>query len=89
VNTCHTDGQRRTLPDDWLVSAVLHFVGQSRAYLHQLEGVLNEVGSLHDERADRLLEAMQLTLASPARPGTLRHVEQAATDLLRSLHDSE
>jgi hypothetical protein len=73
------------LSDDSLVSAVLHLVGQSRAYLHQVEGALQEVGSLNDDRAERLLEAMQLTLASPARPGTLRHVEQAATDLLRSL----
>ena len=74
------------MSDDSLASAVLHIVGQSRAYLHQIEGALEEVGSLNDERARRLLEAMQLTLASPARPGTLRHVEQAATDLLRSLH---
>jgi hypothetical protein len=77
------------LSDDSLVSAVLHLVGQSRAFVHQIEGALDEVGSLSDERADRLVEAMQLTLAQPARPGTLRHVEQAATDLLRSLRQSE
>jgi hypothetical protein len=77
------------LSDDSLVSAVIHVVGQSRAFVHQIEGALDEVGSLGDERAERLVEAMELTLAAPARPGTLRHVEQAATDLLRSLRQSE
>lgn len=83
------DEQSRASSDDALVSAVLHIVGQSRAYLHQVEGAMDEVGSLNDERAVRLLEAMRLTLASPARPGTLRHVEQAATELLRSLRERE
>ena len=77
------------LSDESLVSAVLHIVGQSRAYVHQVEGAMDEVGSLKDERARRLLEAMQLTLASPALPGTLRDLEQAATALLRSLRTSE
>jgi hypothetical protein len=78
----------RGVVDDSLVSAVLHVVGQSRAYVHQIEGALDEVGSLNDERARRLLEAMRLTLESAARPGTLRHLEQAATELLRSLRQS-
>jgi hypothetical protein len=75
------------LSEESLVSAVIHIVGQSRAYVHQIEGAMDEVGSLNDERARRLLEAMKLTLA--AQPGTLRHLERAATDLLRSLHTSE
>ena len=78
-----------TLSDDALVSAVLHFVGRSRAYLHQVEGALDEVGSLRDERAQRLVDALRLALASPDQPGTLRHVERAATDLLRSLVQGE
>jgi hypothetical protein len=77
------------LTDHSLASAVMHLVGQSRAFLHQVEGALDEVGSLDDERARRLLDAMRLTLATPASPGTLRHVEQVATDLLRSLRDCE
>lgn len=89
VTAWGTGQQRSGLSDDALVAAVLHIVGQSRAFLQQVEGALDEVGSLHDERAQRLLEAMELTLASPARPGTLRHLEQAATDLLRSLRERE
>lgn len=69
------------------MSALIHIVGQSRAYVHQIEGAMDEVGSLNDERARRLMEAMQATLA--AQPGTLRHLERAATDLLRSLRTSE
>jgi hypothetical protein len=75
------------LDDDFLVSAVLHLVGQSRAFLHQAEGALHEVGSLRDERADRLVEALRLTLATPPTPGTLRHVEMAASALLHTLRD--
>lgn len=71
--------------DDTLVTAVLHLVGQSRAYVHQVEEGLAELRTLRDERAERLVEALQLTLNLPARPGNLRHVEQAATTLLRSL----
>jgi hypothetical protein len=73
--------------DEELVTAVLHLVGQSRAYVHQVEGALEELVSLRDDRADRLIEALLLTLALPARPGTVRHVEQAATVLLRSLRN--
>jgi hypothetical protein len=77
----------RRISDDALVSAVMHLVGQSRAYLQQVEGALTEIDTLHDDRARRLVEALELTLGAPARPGTLRHLEQAATALLRSLRD--
>ena len=73
--------------DDTLVKAVLHLVGQSRAFVHQVEAGLAELNSLHDERAERLAEAIELTLALPARPGSLRHLEEAGTALLRSLRE--
>ena len=65
--------------------AVTHLVGQSRAYVHYLESALDEIGSLKDERAGRVVEALGLTLRAPIAPGTVRHVEQAATQLLREL----
>jgi hypothetical protein len=74
-----------SLTDDALVSAVAHFVGQTRAFVLMTEGVLHEMGSLQDERAVRLLESMRLTLREPGTPGTLRLVEQLASELLRSL----
>lgn len=76
---------KSTLTDDALASAVLHVVGRSRAFMLELEGAQHEIGSLRDERAARLLEALALTLREPARPGALRHVEQAASELLRRL----
>jgi hypothetical protein len=75
----------RSLTDDALESATVHLVGQCRAFLHQLDSVRQEIGSLQDARATRLVEAIGLTLREPARPGTLRHVEQAASDLLQPL----
>ncbi len=75
----------RRSTDDALVSATLHLVGQSRAFALQLDAARNEIGSLNDDRAARLVEALGLTLREPAGPGTLRHVEQAASELLRSL----
>lgn len=77
-----------TLADELLVSAVLHLVGQTRAFLHLLESARDEIGSLHDERAVRLLESLNLTLRVPVGPGTLRHVEAAASELLHLLRDS-
>lgn len=71
------------------MSSVVHVVGQSRAFLHEVEAALHEIGSLHDARADRLVEALQLTHRDPAVPGTLRHVERAASELLRGLRGSE
>jgi hypothetical protein len=75
----------RRSTDDVLVSATLHLVGQSRAFALQLDAARNEIGSLNDDRAERLVEALGLTLREPASPGTLRDVEQAASELLRSL----
>jgi hypothetical protein len=75
----------RRSTDDALVSATLHLVGQSRAFALQLDAARSEIGSLNDDRATRLVEALGLTLREPAGPGTLRHVEQAASELLRSL----
>jgi len=43
---------------DALVSATLHLVGQSRAFALQLDGVRNEIGSLNDDRAERLVEGL-------------------------------
>lgn len=74
---------------DALESATLHLVGQSRAFLLQLDSVRKEIGSLHDARAARLVEAIGLTLQEPARPGTLRHIEQAASELLPTLRTGE
>jgi len=65
--------------------AVMHLVGQSRAYVHYLDSALAEIGSLQDERAARVVEALRLTLREPIGPGTLRHVECAASQLLREL----
>ena len=75
----------RRSTDDALVSATLHLVGQSRAFALQLDGARNEIGSLNDDRAARLVAVLELTLREPAGPGTLRDVEQAASELLRSL----
>jgi hypothetical protein len=72
-----------------LESAVIHLVGQSRAFLHQLEAAQHEIGSLHDERAYRVVEALELTVAEPARPGTLRHLERAASELLLALREGQ
>jgi hypothetical protein len=77
------------LSDDALVSVTLHLVGQSRAFVHQVEGALDELASLHDPRAEPLIEALRLTLASPPGPGTLLDLEQAATALLRSLREDD
>jgi hypothetical protein len=68
-----------------LDAAIVHLVGESRSWLLQTEHYLDEIGSLHDERADGVVEALGMTIAEPVRPGTLRHVEQAATELLRTL----
>lgn len=72
-----------------LESAVIHVVGQSRAFLHYVESALHEIGSLHDERAVRVVEALQLTNARPARPGTPRHLEHTASELLAVLRLEE
>jgi hypothetical protein len=72
-----------------LVSAVLHLVGQSRAFLQQLDAAMHEISTLDDERADRLVEALQLTTVDPPKPGTVRHVEQAASLLLLELRELE
>jgi hypothetical protein len=71
--------------EEALVSAVLHVVGKSRAFILEIGGAIEEIGSLHNDRADLLVEAMRVALREPAGPGTLRHVERAATELLRSL----
>ncbi len=79
----------RRSTDDALVSATLHLVGQSRAFALQLDAARNDIGSLNDDRAARLVEVLGLTLREPAGPGTLHHVEQAASELLRSLRVGE
>ncbi len=73
------------MADVALERAVTHLVGQSRAFVLLVESALREMSSLQDERAERLMESMRMTVREPAGPGTLRHVEMAATDLLRRL----
>ncbi len=79
----------RRSTDDALVSATLHLVGQSRAFALQLDAARNEIGSLNDDRTARLVEVLGLAICDPAGPGTVRHVEQAASELLRSLRAGE
>jgi hypothetical protein len=69
-----------------LDAALKYLVGESRAWLLQVEHYLNELSSLHDERTAHVVEALGLTMAEPAKPGTLRHLERAASELLRSLN---
>jgi hypothetical protein len=78
-----------SLSEEALTHTVLHLVGQSRAFLHQAEAALEEIAGMRDERARRLVEALRRTVATPAGPGTLRDVEQAGTELLRRLRDSD
>ncbi len=78
---------RRRTTDDALVSATLHLVAQSRVFLHQLDAIRHEIGSLHDERASELVKSLDCTLREPPGQGTLRRVEAAASGLLRSLRD--
>lgn len=68
-----------------LDSDVRHLVGKSRAYLHDLRAYLDSIASSGDERAIPVIEALGLTLDMDAPPGTLRHVERTATELLRTL----
>lgn len=77
------------LADDALVSAALHVVGQTRAFVHQLAGARREITALNDPRAAAVVEAIDLAMREPAGPGTLRHVEQVASVLLRSLCRAE
>jgi hypothetical protein len=69
--------------------ATLHLAGQSRAFALQLDATQREIGSLNDDRAAPLVEALGLTLREAAGPGTLRHVEQSASELLRALRAGE
>jgi hypothetical protein len=57
---------RLTSPD----GALLHLVGQSRAFLLQLDSVRNETGSMYDARPARLVEAIGLTLLGRALGAT-------------------
>ena len=52
----------------------------------ELDGVRADIPRLHDARG---VEALDLTLREPARIGSLRHVEQAATALLWALSDAD
>src|SRR5260370_5111896 len=72
-----------------LEAAVIHVVGQSRAFLHFVESALHEIGSVHDERAVRVVEALRLTDTQPARPSTVRHLDRAASELLAMLRETD
>jgi hypothetical protein len=73
--------------DRELVTAVLHLVGQSRAYVDQLGFALAELRETRDERAQGVIGKLELTLREPAGPGTVRDVEASASALLRSLRE--
>lgn len=68
-----------------LFSAVSNVVGKSRAFIHEIDAALHEIGSARDPRTERLLEAIQLTVATPDAPGTIRYMERAAAEVLRAL----
>ncbi|TMC02771.1 MAG: hypothetical protein E6J41_29345 [Chloroflexi bacterium] len=70
--------------DRELVTAVLHLVGQSRAYVDQLDFAIRELRETRDERAAGLIGKLELTLREAAGP-TVRDVEASASALLRSL----
>lgn len=72
-----------------LEAAVIHLVGQSRAFLLQVEGALHEIGSLNAERAEDLVAALQLTFADPPQPGSVRQLERLATALLGVLREDD
>lgn len=74
-----------SVADVALERAVTHLVGQSRAFMLFVESALREISSLQDERTDRLMESKRMTVREPAGPGTLRHVESAASELLQRL----
>jgi hypothetical protein len=78
------DGTTAALRQAALDSAILHLVGESRSWLQLVQQYADELCSLHDERTIRVVEALGLTM-EPAQPGTLRHLEQAASELLHSL----
>ena len=71
--------------DEVLEHVVMDVVAQSIAFVHQLDAALREIERLHDQRAAPLVESVQMTLRQPPGPGTLRHIERAAAELLRSL----
>lgn len=79
----------RRSTDDALISATMHLVGQSRAFALLLDAARNEIGSLNDDRAARLVDVLGLTLSEPAGPGTVRDIERTASGLLRSLRGGE
>jgi hypothetical protein len=75
------------LPRAALDAALERLVVECRAWLLQVERHLDDLSSLHDDRTARVVEALGLTMAEPATPGTLRHLEHAASGLLRSLNE--
>jgi hypothetical protein len=72
---------------DFLVDATVSLVGQARAVLYEWEFVLSALRTTHDERAERIVEALEMTLREPAGPGTVRHVVEAAEALLTALRN--
>jgi hypothetical protein len=72
-----------------LEAASIHVAGQTRAFLLEVEGFLHEIGSLHDERAEDLVAALQLTFADPPQPGSVRQLERLATALLGVLREDD
>ncbi|TMC03004.1 MAG: hypothetical protein E6J41_28800 [Chloroflexi bacterium] len=80
-----TETMQRALTDDALASVTLHVVGQSRAFMHQVDGWLHEIGSLNDDRAAAVVGSMQQALTEPELQGTLCDLERRATELLQRL----
>ena len=75
-----TERERAT---DALVSATIHMVGQTRAFVQLVEGLQREIGNVNDDRAASVLESMGATLRERTRPGTLCNLEWLASELLR------
>ena len=71
-----------------LLALALHLAARARGFRFELEDSAREVESYHDPRAAALLEAISRSIATPSASGTLTHVEQAATDLVKALRGS-
>jgi hypothetical protein len=75
------------IPQESLISAVAHLVGQTRAFVHQVEGLRDEIDSQQDERASLVVDAIRLSLTQSAREGTLSHLERTASGVLQRLRE--
>jgi hypothetical protein len=75
------------IPQESLISAVARLVGQTRAFVHEVEGLRDEIDSQHDERAVPVVDAVRLALTQAAREGTVCHLERTASGVLQRLRE--